>query len=129
MLPTTMPGASRLTISHRTAPRFWCALTLDSEVKMIVAMEVAMAIFTDRSGDTPWFVKMMVMNGTISMPPPIPNKPARKPVPRPSRASSAISRGSNIMGALRSGAVRPVERASRPQEKNKVSANATGPSS
>jgi hypothetical protein len=42
---------------------------------------------------------MKVMNGTISMPPPMPSKPARKPVQVPSRASSRISKGSGIMGS------------------------------
>ena len=48
-----MPGASRLTMSQRTAPRLWCARTLEIEVKMMVAIEVAIAIFTARSGGTP----------------------------------------------------------------------------
>ena len=98
MLPTTMPGARRLTMSQRTAPRLWCARTLERDVKMIVAMDVAMAIFTDRSGETPRLARMMVMNGTISMPPPMPSRPARKPVPTPSTASSTISKDSRIMG-------------------------------
>ena len=79
MLPRTMPGASRLTMSQRTAPAVM-GRTLEMEVKMMVAMEVAIAIFTARSG--PRRVdRMMVMNGTISMPPPMPSRPARKPVP------------------------------------------------
>ncbi len=91
----TIPGASRFTMSQRTAPRLWCARTLDTEVKMMVAMEVAMAIFTARSAGTPRWPMMIVMNGTIIMPPPMPRRPARKPVPRPSAASSAMSRGSS----------------------------------
>jgi hypothetical protein len=98
MLPMTMPGASRLTMSQRTAPRLWWARTLEMDVKMMVAMEVAIAILTARSGPTPRADMMMVMNGTISMPPPMPSSPARKPVPMPSRASSRMSRGSSVMG-------------------------------
>ena len=59
MLPSTMPGASRLTMSQRTAPRWWCARTLDREVKMMVAIEVAMAIFTARSAETPRWARMI----------------------------------------------------------------------
>jgi hypothetical protein len=40
-------------MSQRTAPRLWCARTLDSDVKMMVAIEVAIAIFTARSAGTP----------------------------------------------------------------------------
>ena len=100
--PITMPGASSLTMSQRTAPRLWWARTLESDVKMMVAIEVAIAILTARSGDTPRPLRMMVRKGTMIMPPPMPSRPARKPVPRPSRASSRINRGSSIMewGAL-----------------------------
>ena len=92
-----MPGDSRLTMSQRTAPRLWCARTLESEVKMMVAIEVAIAIFTARSDATPRWPRMIVMKGTISMPPPMPSRPARKPVPTPSRASSATSKGSIVI--------------------------------
>ena len=92
-------------MSQRTAPRLWCARTLEMEVNTMVAMEVAMAILTARSADTPRPVRIKVMNGTSNMPPPMPSKPARKPVHRPSKASSAIRRGSRIMlgGCQRSG--------------------------
>ena len=95
--PSTMPGARRLTMSQRTAPRWWCARTLEMEVKMMVAMEVAMAILIDRSGATPRPERITVMKGTMIMPPPMPSRPARKPVHRPRATSSAMSRGSRIM--------------------------------
>ena len=85
-------------MSHRTAPRLWCARTLEIEVKMMVAMEVAMAIFTARPGATPRWARMALMNGTMIMPPPMPSRPARNPVNTPRRASSTISRGSRLMG-------------------------------
>jgi hypothetical protein len=44
--PSTMPGASVAASSQRTAPSRWCSRTLDSDVNRIVAIEVAMAIFT-----------------------------------------------------------------------------------
>jgi hypothetical protein len=37
-------------MGHSTAPRRWCARTDDSEVKQMVASEVATAIFTVYSG-------------------------------------------------------------------------------
>ena len=96
-LPNTMPGASRFTMSQRTAPRLWWAYTLESDVNMIVAIDVAIAILTVRSDATPCLPRMKVINGTISMPPPIPSSPARKPEPRPSKASSRISKESMCM--------------------------------
>jgi len=66
------------------------------EVKMMVAIEVAMAILMDRSTDTPRWLRMAVMKGTMIMPPPMPNKPAKNPVQRPKRASCAIKTGSII---------------------------------
>ena len=93
MLPSTMPGAKPLTKSQRTAPRLWCARTLEIDVKMIVAIDVAMAILTARLSSTPRCDNKMVRNGTITMPPPIPNKPAKKPVQMPSVASSIKSWG------------------------------------
>jgi hypothetical protein len=45
-LPATMPGAMLRAMSQRTLPRPWWARTLDSEVNMMVAIDVAMAIFT-----------------------------------------------------------------------------------
>jgi predicted 2-oxoglutarate/Fe(II)-dependent dioxygenase YbiX len=52
-LPNTMPGAKPLTKSQRTAFFLWWARTLDTLVKMMVAMDVAIAIFTARSALTP----------------------------------------------------------------------------
>jgi len=116
-LPITMPGASPLTSSQRTAPFLWCARTLETEVKMMVAMDVAMAILTAKSALTPWSPNMRVRKGTMTMPPPMPRSPAKKPVSRPNAASSAMRVGSKN---IRSGF----------EEKlNKVSASATGPAS
>ena len=60
-LPNTMPGASRFTMSQRTAPRLWWAYTLESDVNMIVAIDVAIAILTVRSDATPCLPRMKVI--------------------------------------------------------------------
>ncbi len=72
-----MPGASVRTMSQRTAPRLWCARTLEIEVKRMVAIDVAIAIFTAMAEATPCADRISVMKGTSSMPPPMPSRPAR----------------------------------------------------
>ena len=52
-----------------------------------------MAILTARPGSTPRWSKMNVRMGTISMPPPMPSRPARKPAARPRASSSASEAG------------------------------------
>lgn len=79
------------TMGQRTAPRLWCARMLDSEVNRMVAIEVAMAIFTAMSPGTPRWLMMMVMKGTSTMPPPMPSSPAMKP-PKVPRHSSSTTR-------------------------------------
>ena len=94
--PSAMPGASALTMSQRTVPRWWCARRLDRLVNAIMAMQVAMATLTPASVPTPRWARIMVIKGVIIMPPPMPNRPAMKPAHRPRAASSAISCGSNM---------------------------------
>ena len=93
--PATMPGASLRTRSQRTAPRWWCARTLATLVNRMVAMAVATAIFSARPGSTPRLLKITLRKGTISMPPPMPSRPARKPVQQPSNSSSSTRVGSS----------------------------------
>ena len=64
----------------------------DLAVKMAIA--VAMAILTARSAATPRCVSNAARKGTMTMPPPTPSSPARKPAPTPSRPSSTTSSGS-----------------------------------
>src|SRR3546814_7423088 len=101
MLPMTMPGASLRTISQRTAPRLWWARTLEMDVKMITAMDVAIAILTVSSLSTPWEENMKVRKGTRTMPPPIPRSPARKPLPIPSRSSRSEEHTSELQSLMR----------------------------
>ena len=101
--PTTIPGATMRTMSHRTAPRRWCARTLAIEVNRIEANEVATATLTICSAGNASWVNIIVMNGTIIMPPPTPKRPAAKPVHAPSTTSPAISRGSIPNKAFSSG--------------------------
>ena len=101
--PRTMPGASPLTRSQRIAPRFWWARTLETEVNTMVAIDVAMAILMASSETTPCLERMAVMNGTMIIPPPIPKRPAKKPVASPIRIRVKIREGSKCMGLERKG--------------------------
>ena len=92
-----MPGASERTMSQRTAPRLWWARTLESEVNTMVAMDVAMATLTATSACTPRELNMAVRNGTITMPPPMPSNPAKKPEPSPKASNSTTNTGSIVM--------------------------------
>ena len=89
-----MPGAKTRTTGQSTAPRRWWARTEESDVKQIVASDVATAIFKTCSCGKLCDVRMKVTKGTISMPPPMPSSPAKKPVQRPSAASWPINSGS-----------------------------------
>ena len=97
MLPSTKPGANERTSGQRTAPFWWWARTLEMEVKMMVDMAVAMAIFRPRSSGMLRADSTMMRKGTMIMPPPMPSNPAMKPVNKPSTASSMITSGSSIM--------------------------------
>ena len=57
----------------------------------MVAIEVAIAILTASSESTPRPAKMTETKGTMTIPPPRPSKPAKKPVAVPKAASSMMS--------------------------------------
>ena len=61
------------------------------------AIEVAIAILTAKSGAAPRVLMMSVRKGTITMPPPMPSSPARKPDITPSAINSSSKRGSSAM--------------------------------
>lgn len=82
-VPTKIPITMRRTTSQRTAPRRWWARKLDTEVKMIEAMEVPRARCMMMAGSSPCQVKQNTSIGTITSPPPIPNRPARTPATAP----------------------------------------------
>ena len=54
----------------------------------MVDMEVTMAILIDNSSATPMLPSRKLKMGTMSKPPPKPNKPAMKPTTVPVRPSS-----------------------------------------
>ena len=87
-----MPGATHPTTGQMTPPRAWCARTEDTDVKMMVASDVAMAVCTMCSSGTPVLTSSMVRKGVRIMPPPMPKSPAKNPVQDPKTISaSAIS--------------------------------------
>ena len=88
-----MPGASSQTTRQSTAPRWSCARTDDTEVKRIVASDVAIAMWRMYSAGKPCQVNSAVRNGTISMPPPMPSSPAANPVQAPSSTSAPMNTG------------------------------------
>ena len=88
-----MPGASSQTTRQSTAPRWSCARTEDTEVKRIVASDVAIAMWRMCSVGKPCQVNSTVRNGTISMPPPMPSNPAANPVQAPSSTSAPMNTG------------------------------------
>ena len=69
------------------------------EVKTMVAIEVAIAIFSASSAPTPCAARMAEVNGTRIIPPPMPSSPAMKPPSNPSSASRAMDIGSRGMAA------------------------------
>jgi hypothetical protein len=68
------------------------------EVNTMVVMDVAMAILTHKSVLTLCKPMKKVRKGTMIMPPPMPKRPARKPVTNPRQAKAKSSgRGRSIM--------------------------------
>src|SRR5205814_981555 len=63
--PATMPGASTATTFQSTAPRRSCARIDESEVKQMVASDVATAILTVYSAGKPRCARTMVTKGTM----------------------------------------------------------------
>ena len=103
-VPSTAPAPIHTAISQRTAPRRWCARTLEAEVKRMVVNEVAIAICTMRSAPKCSRVNIKVRNGTRSMPPPMPSRPAMNPVKEPSTISSSRNgQGIWFGGSVRGG--------------------------
>jgi hypothetical protein len=81
--PASMPGASARAIRQSTAPCAWCARMLERDVKTMVAIDVPSATCNRCSGGRRCAVKTKTSIGTLSAPPPIPSKPARKPAIKP----------------------------------------------
>ena len=99
-LPSTRPGAMPLNKSQRTAPAWWCARVLASEVMTMVDMPVAIAIFTDMSvGISSWCNKK-VRKGIMTNAPPTPSSPARKPANEPSTASASNNSGQLVISVM-----------------------------
>src|SRR3990172_545980 len=76
--PTAMPGAIARATAQSTAPCRWCARTLESDVKRMVAIEVPSDRCIICSAGYPFAVKTNTSIGTMTMPPPMPRRPPRK---------------------------------------------------
>ena len=64
-------------------PNFRCARIEETEVKQITPKEEATATCIAVSIEYPKLIKIKYVIGTIIMPPPTPNNPAKKPTTRP----------------------------------------------
>ncbi len=68
-----------------TAPWLWCVRRLATAVKMIVAIDVPSArCNTSPGGNCGCAANIMVSAGTMTRPPPMPSRPAKKPENAPS---------------------------------------------
>ncbi len=76
---------------HDTAPRLWCARIEDSAMNVMVASEVPIAHCMITPGLTPWRWSSSAMTGTMSMPPPMPSRPAVTPAAAPLSINATIS--------------------------------------
>jgi len=81
--PMMMPGVSRQTVGHSTAPRWWWARTEEIEVKMMVASDVPIARCMMADSAICWWWKIQANAGTMINPPPTPSKPAMTPANAP----------------------------------------------
>jgi len=107
-----MPGAKPLTTSQRTAPRLWWARTLEMDVNMMVAMDVAIAILTARSAGTRRADRMHGHEGADQH-----------------AAANAQQAGQKSGGQAQCGQFEDQEGSDSMGGRLRVSANATGPAS
>ena len=93
--PATAP-ASRKNAQRRASPtstesRAWCARADETEVGMMVASEVATAMCMRIAGSMPANPSAASSTGTMTMPPPMPNRPASTPATQPVRSIAVPS--------------------------------------
>ena len=69
--------------AQSTAPCAWCARMLAMDVNMMVAIAVPRATWRMCADAMPCAVNTSTSMGTITAPPPIPSRPARKPTAAP----------------------------------------------
>ena len=82
--PSTTGTAQRRTMRHSTCRALTWAAAADSEVKTMQAREVATAAAVlCANGNSPLQSKRMIRAGTMTMPPPMPSRPPRKPLTQP----------------------------------------------
>src|SRR6056297_4073733 len=89
--PSAMTGPRRSTAFQSTVPRRAWDQALAAEVNNIDPSAVATAIGTARSIPAPCAISRAVIAGTITRPPPMPNRPARMPATAPIAISAIYS--------------------------------------
>ena len=94
--PIISPGTMPRTISQRTACLRCCANALEKAVNTITRKEVPMAMCCVCGESKPCACSTHSVTGTITMPPPMPNSPARKPAAALTASTAAISCISHI---------------------------------
>ena len=91
--PRTRYGPQRLTICQSTLLPRLCSQAAAADVHTIQAREVATAqSMASLGGSSSSQSKSRVSSGTMTTPPPIPNRPPRKPLNSPSRRQQAIKK-------------------------------------
>jgi len=98
-VPSRTPGVILATMRHSTAPRRLCARKLDTDVNMMLAMDVPRARCMIASGAAPCRARQNASMGTMTSPPPMPSNPARTPAAAP---TAQYIRRIEIMAPLRS---------------------------
>ncbi|MNR15483.1 hypothetical protein D3C85_1320200 [compost metagenome] len=103
MAPRKMATLQRFSWAMSTAPLAWCARDEEMAVGMIVASEVATATCIRTEESTPIHVSTRSSTGTMTMPPPTPSSPARRPPTAPvsSIIAASVSRSWLMMSCTR----------------------------
>ena len=100
--PSTTGAAQRLAIIHSTLPARTCVQAADPETKTMQASDVptAAAVLCAKGSSSVQSNRMMSA-GTMTMPPPIPSKPPRKPLTQPTAKHRKVKKIRSTWGKVR----------------------------